>query len=189
MALGKRADEQQELWIATTDLPKSPRHPFHRQLNRMLAQDDFDRFVESICEPYYADGLGRPGIAPGIYFRMLLTGYFEGIGSQRGIAWRCSDSRSLQTFLGLEPTAATLEANAAIKSIVRQDTGEDWKAYVKRLAEEAGRQQSLLATGGNPGYHVGPTLLPAWLGCGWSFRYDSGLALTGQAHVQERSLT
>jgi transposase len=184
MALGRRKREQQELWIATTDLPRSPGHPFYRALNRLLAEADFDRFVEGLCEPYYAHGVGRPGIPPGVYFRMLLVGYFEGIGSQRGIAWRVSDSLSLREFLGLSVTesapdhssltvirqrlpypvheevftkvlgiahennllkgktvavdATTLEANAAMKSIVRRHTGEDWKAYLKRLAEEAG---------------------------------------------------
>ena len=137
-----------------------------------------------MCEPYYADGRGRPGIPPGTYFRMLLVGYFEGIGSQRGIAWRCSDSLSLRDFLAiplgedspdhsslsvirnrlpLEVHAAvfqwilglaaaqkllkgksvgvdstTLEADAAMKSIVRRDTGEDWKEYLTRLMQEAG---------------------------------------------------
>ena len=184
MALGRRKREQQQVWIATTDLPKSPGHPFYQALNRLLDEADFDRFVEDLCEPHYADGVGRPGIPPGVYFRMLLAGYFEGIGAQRAIAWRCSDSLSLRAFLGLGPTeaspdhssltvirqrlpfevheqvftwvlaiahqkkllkgktiavdATTLEANAAMKSIVRKATGEDWKAYVKRLAEEAG---------------------------------------------------
>ena len=104
MALGRRKREQQELWIATTDLPKSPGHPFYRALNRVLDEADFDRFVERLCEPHYAKNVGRPGIPPGVYFRMLLVGYFEGIGSQRGIAWRTSDSLSLRAFLGLGPT-------------------------------------------------------------------------------------
>src|SRR3972149_1226848 len=85
MALGRRQAEQQELWIATTDLPKSPGHPFYRALNRLLAGADFDRFVEGLCEPYYAQDVGRPGIPPGGYFRMRRVGYFEGIGSPRGV--------------------------------------------------------------------------------------------------------
>jgi transposase len=186
MALGKRKDEQQELWIATTDLPKSPGHPFYEKLNRLLKEAEFDRFAEDLCRPYYAEVMGRPSIAPGVYFRMLLVGYFEGIRSQRGIAWRCSDSLSLRRFLGLKPTkdspdhssltntrkrlpfevfeqvftlvlsiaqvkdlldgktvavdATTLEANAAMKAIVRRDTGEDWKAYLRRLAEAEGME-------------------------------------------------
>ena len=184
MALGRRRGEQQEAWVATTDLPKSPGHVFYRKLNQFLAEVEFDRFVEELCESYYACGRGRPGIPPGVYFRMLLVGCFEGIGSQRGIAWRCSDSLSLREFLGVPPTeaspdhssltrlrdrlplevhvdvfrlvlqvaaekkllkgkqvavdATTLEANAAMKSIVRRDTGEDWKAYLKRLMQEEG---------------------------------------------------
>jgi len=182
MALGKRKDEQQEIWVATTDLPKSPGHVFYRKLNQVLAAAEFDRMVERICQPYYHDHIGRPGIPPGVYFRMLLVGYFEGIGSQRGIAWRCGDSLSLREFLGIplpEGTpdhssltnvrdrlplevhtavfqlvlkladekgllkgktvavdSSTLEANAAMKSIVRRDTGEDWNDYLRRLLQE-----------------------------------------------------
>lgn len=184
MALGKRKSEQQGLWIATTELPKSPGHPFYQKLNELLAEAKFDEWIEKLCEPYYAAKLGRPSIPPGVYFRMILVGYFEGIASQRGIAWRCSDSRSLAEFLGLalnETTpdhsslsrvhgrlplevhdevfvfvlkiaaqkkllkgktvgvdSTTLEANAAMKSIERKDTGEDWKEYLTRLAQEGG---------------------------------------------------
>ena len=192
MALGRRRNEQQEMWVATTELPKSPGHVFYRKLNQLLADAGFDRFVESSCEPHYARHKGRPGIPPGVYFRMLLVGYFEGLTSQRGIAWRCSDSLSLREFLGLPITeespdhssltrirnrlplevhsqvfefvlqvatekrlirgksvavdSTTLEANAAMKSIVRRDTGEDWKEYLKRLMQEEG----LIAEGEEP---------------------------------------
>ena len=184
MALGRRKQEQQEAWVATSALPKSPGHPFYEQLNRLLAEAGFDAYVEELCCPYYAEVRGRPSIPPGVYFRMLLVGYFEGIGSQRGIAWRCSDSLSLRRFLGLGPTeavpdhssltvirqrlpeelyvqvfvfvlgiaeakgllqgrtvavdATTLEANAAMKTIVRRETGQDWKGYLGELAAEAG---------------------------------------------------
>ena len=182
MSLGKRKHEQQA-WVATTDLPRSPGHPFYQQLNRLFVADGFDAWLEQLCQPYHATQ-GRPSIPPGVYFRMILVGYFEGISSQRGIAWRCCDSRSLAEFLGYGPTdetpdhsslsrlgerlppevheavfqrvlgiavsnglvdgktvavdSTTLEANAAMKSIIRRDTGEDWKAYVRRLMQEAG---------------------------------------------------
>jgi transposase len=186
MALGRRMQEQQpSFWIAMDDLPRSEGHVFYRKLNQLLREAGFDPYVESLCDPYYHDTLGRPGIPPGVYFRMLLVGYFEGIGSQRGIAWRCADSLSLREFLGVplsEDTpdhssltrvrdrlpisvhqqvfcfvlqvadakgllkgktvgvdATTLEADAAMKSIVRRDTGEDWQAYVRRLMQEAGQ--------------------------------------------------
>src|SRR5579872_3586362 len=94
MALGRRNGERQaEFWVATQKLPTSPGHVFYEKLNELLAEAGFDEWVETLCQPYYAN-CGRPGIPPGVYFRMLLVGYFEGIGSQRGIAWRCSDSRS-----------------------------------------------------------------------------------------------
>jgi transposase len=186
MALGKRQPKQQDLFIAAPELPTAPGHPFYQTLNTLLGEAGFDPFVEELCRPYYADGVGRPGIPPGVYFRMLLVGYFEGLDSQRGIAWRCADSRSLQAFLGYLPAeatpdhssltrvrqrlpevaheqvfafvlrvadakgllrgktvavdATTLEANAAMKAIRRKDTGDDWKAYLRKLAAEAGME-------------------------------------------------
>ena len=169
--------------VPTSALPRSPGHPFYVALNKLLAEAKFDAYVEGLCEPLYRDG-GRPSIPPGVFFRMLFIGYFEGIDSQRGIAWRCSDSLSLRSFLGLKPTdsvpdhssltiirqrlpkelieqvfsfvlklafekkqlkgraigvdATTLEANAAMKSIVRRDGGASWKTYLTKLAKEAG---------------------------------------------------
>src|SRR5436190_13970546 len=102
MAMGKRTRERQdELFIMHDRLPKSPGHVFYIKLNQLLAEAGFDRWVETLCEPFYARGKGRPSIPPGTYFRMLLVGYFEGINSQRGIAWRCADSLALREFLGL----------------------------------------------------------------------------------------
>jgi transposase len=187
MAMGKRKEQRQEgLFVATNGLAKSPGHPFYRRLNQLLAEAGFDRWIEARCRAYYAtqEKRGQPSIPPGVYFRMLLVGYFEGIDSQRGIAWRCADSLSLRAFLGipLEDStpdhstltntrnrlpqevfdevfqfvlrvavdkkllagktvgvdSTTLEANAAMKSIVRRDTSEDWKQYVTRLMKEDG---------------------------------------------------
>ena len=101
MGMGHRPTERQaDLWAATSDLPQSPGHAFYDKLNGLLAEASFDCYVEDLCRPYYADSIGRPGIPPGIYFRMFV-GYLEGLDSQRGIAWRCSDSRSLAEFLGV----------------------------------------------------------------------------------------
>jgi transposase len=184
MAMGKRQPKQGELFIPTSALPEAPGHPFYRRLNALLAEAAFDRFVEDLCQPYYVQDVGRPSIPPGTYFRMLFVGYFEGLDSQRGIAWRCADSRSLQDFLGFLPTEATpdhssltrvrtrlpevvhenvfafvlkladghgllgaktvgvdstlLEANAALKSLRRRDSGDDYKQYLRKLAAEAG---------------------------------------------------
>ena len=106
MALCRRRNEQQQMWVATTDVARSPGHPFYRALNELLKKGGFDRWVEKRCAEYYAQG-GRPGIPPGVYFRMIFIGYFEGIGSQWGIAWRCSDSLSLREFLGVDATQRT----------------------------------------------------------------------------------
>jgi transposase len=184
MAMGKRRPKQPDLFIPTADLPQAPGHPFYRQLNVLLAEAGFDRFVEDLCLPYYVEHVGRVSIPPGVYFRMLFVGYFEGIASQRGIAWRCADSRSLQEFLGYLPTEPTpdhssltnirqrlpevvvenvfafvlalaqekglvlgktvgvdatpLEANAALKTLVRRDSGDDYKSYLRQLAAAEG---------------------------------------------------
>ena len=106
MALGKKKAKQEELFVATADLRKGPGHPFYAKLNTVLAEAGFDSHVEALCAPHYREG-GRPGIPPGVYFRMVFVGYFEGIDSQRGIAWRCADSLGLRSFLGIPPTEAT----------------------------------------------------------------------------------
>lgn len=109
MALGKwTSEKQKDLFVAASDMPRSPGHPFYVALNKLLAEAKFDAYVEELCEPLYREG-GRPGCPPGVFFRMLFVGYFEGIDSQRGIAWRCSDSMSLRSFLGLLPTESSPE--------------------------------------------------------------------------------
>ena len=101
MALAKRKQERQlDAFVASSDLPQSPGHPFYTALNRLLAENDFDSFVEELCAPYYASSMGRPSIPPGVFLRMTFVGYFEGLDSQRGIAWRCTDSLALRDFLG-----------------------------------------------------------------------------------------
>ena len=104
MAMGTRDGEQSPLWVATSDLPKSPGHPFYARLNALLDAHDFDRFVEQQCRRFYASVMGRPSLTPGRYFRLLLLGYFEGIDSERGIAWRATDSLAVRSFLRLWPS-------------------------------------------------------------------------------------
>src|SRR5215218_7587367 len=102
MAMGKRKRERQApLFVVAGDLPRTPAHPFYAKLNEVLAGWRFDELVEGLCRPFYAEQLGRPSLAPGVYFRLLLVGYFEGIDAERGIAWRCADSLALRDFLGL----------------------------------------------------------------------------------------
>ena len=176
---------QQSMWLATADLPQSAGHPFYERLNRILEAAGFDAFVEGLCAPFYAVmGRPSPAPAPGRYFRLLLIGYFEGLDSERGIAWRAEDSLSMRAFLrsaapAAPPTirrsrgrvgcsrwrpitrcftwvleqlaasglvagktlgvdATTLEANAAMRSIVRRDTGEDYTAFLTHSAKASG---------------------------------------------------
>jgi len=185
MAMGKRKRGRQDvLWVATRDLPASPGHPFYQRLNRILDGQGFDAFVEGLCRRFYAPGIGRPGLPPGRYFRLLLLGYFEGLGSERGMAWRAADSLAIRSFLGLAVDeaapdhstisrtrrlidvethqrvftwvlervacegllvgktvgidATTLEANAAMRSIVRRDTGEGYEEFLIGLAKASG---------------------------------------------------
>jgi transposase len=109
MSMGKRGERQSQMWVSHKDVAGGPGHRFYDKLNELLTERGFDRDVEALCAPHYAEskGPGRPSIPPGIYFRMLLVGYFEGIESERGIAWRCADSLSLKRFLGLNVTDAT----------------------------------------------------------------------------------
>jgi transposase len=185
MAMGRKKERQQEFWIATKDVAESPRNAFYDRLNQILEAHKFDLKVEALCRKFYKKSqYGRPSMAPGVYFRALLIGYFEGLDSERGIAWRLADSLSLRRFLGFalgEQTpdhstisrtrrlywlethkaifrwvigiltregliqgqtisidATTLEANAAMKSIVRRDNEQTYNDYLKGLAQAAG---------------------------------------------------
>ena len=170
--------------VPAEKLPRSPGHPFYERLNRVLEKAGSDAFVEGLCARFYSERLGRPSLRPGRYFRMLLVGYFEGLDSERAIAWRVPDSMSVRAFLEYDPEeappdhstlsrtrrlidvetrgevftwvlerlveaklvrgqtvgvdATTLEANAAMRSIVRRDTGESYEAFVRQLAEASG---------------------------------------------------
>jgi transposase len=101
MAMGTRRgrQRQEELWVPTAELARPASHPFYERLNRVLDECGFDEFVEKACAPFYAKTIGRPGLTPGIYFRLLMVGYFEGIDSERGIAWRAADSLGIRAFL------------------------------------------------------------------------------------------
>jgi transposase len=186
MAMGKRRrrPNQTAMWVATQDLPWTAAHPFYTRLNQILEKADFDGYVESLCQQFYADEVGRPGLPPGRYFRLLLIRYFEGLDAKRAIAWRAADSFALREFLGLvlpqaPPDhstisrtrrlidlethqavftwmlqrladaglvkgktvgidATTLEANAALRSIVRRDTGESYQDFLTKLAQTSG---------------------------------------------------
>jgi transposase len=187
MAMGtrKHRERQEGLWYET-ELPTAPGHPFYKRFNEVLDNAAFDTFCESNCAEFYHEKLGRPSLAPGLYFRIMMIGFFEGLDSERGIAWRLADSLTLREFLSIgldEKTpdhvtisrtrrlidaethqriftwvlerlaqggliqgktigvdSTTLEANAAMKSIVRRDTGESYTAYLKRLAEADGME-------------------------------------------------
>ncbi len=184
MAMGQQKDRQGDLMVGWSEIPRSPGHVFYDRVQSVLVEADFDAVVEATCKPYYAARMGAPSVPPGRYFRMHLVGYFEGIDSERGLAWRCSDSLSLREFLRLEGRArvpdhswlsktrsrlphevhqavfdwvlarigevglikgarigvdaSTMEANAALRSIVRRDSGEGYREMLARLAAESG---------------------------------------------------
>jgi transposase len=184
MAMGRRNSERQETLFITTEMLQAPRHVFYERLNRILSEHGFDQFVEEVCLRFYAEKQGRPGLAPSVYFRILFIGYFEGIGSERGMAWRIEDSLSLRAFLGFTLSdsppdhstlsrtrrlidvetheavfgwmlqvlsqeklidgqtvgvdATFLEANAALRSIVRKDSGESYTEFLTELAKASG---------------------------------------------------
>src|SRR5215471_638719 len=187
MAMGtrKHRERQEPLWYRS-ELTETPGHPFYEKLNRALESAKFDQFCEQQCQPFYAEKKGRPSLVPGVYFRLMLLGFFEGIDSERGIAWRVADSLSLRQFIGYEideetpdhvtisrtrrlidekthqrifnwvldqlaqaglikgktigVDSTTLEANAAMRSIVRRDTRESYTDYLKRLAAAEGEE-------------------------------------------------
>ena len=111
------------MWISSPDLARSPGHRFYEKLNELLSEAKFDRRAEAICAPYFEadDKPGRPSIPPGVYFRMLFVGYFEGIESERGLEWRCSDSLSLRTFLGVQVTERVPDHSSLSRMRTRLD--------------------------------------------------------------------
>ena len=139
MAMGKRKSRQEDLFVFSEGLPKSGGHPFYKKLNELLAEADFDRWIERRCRRYYeADPRGRPSLPPGVYFRMLLVGYFENIDSQRGIAWRCADSLALRRFLGIPlhedvPDHSTLSVT---RSRLPKEVFAEVFQFVLRIADE-----------------------------------------------------
>jgi transposase len=184
MAMGRQTDRQGDLMMTWSEMPRSPGHVFYDRLQQVLLDAGFDSFVETTCKPFYAATMGARSVPPGRYFRMHMVGYFEGIDSERGIEWRCSDSLSLREFLLLESRdrvpdhswlsktrgrlpqeiheavfgwvlaliaghgllkgerigidASTMEANAALRAIVRRDTGEGYREMLTRMAQESG---------------------------------------------------
>ena len=101
MAMGRSGAVQDDLMATWAEMPRSPGHAFYDRLQELLSEAGFDAFVEEVCKPYYAPRMGAPSLPPGRYFRMHMIGYFEGLDSERGIAWRCADSYSLRDFLRL----------------------------------------------------------------------------------------
>jgi len=127
MSMGRRKGEQTPMWLSGAALARSPGHKFYEKLNQLLAEAEFDRQVEELCAPYFEadERRGRPSIAPGMYFRMLFVGYFEGIESERGLEWRCADSLSLRTFLGVAMDKRVPDHS----SLSRMRTRLDGKVY------------------------------------------------------------
>src|SRR5712691_2945863 len=139
MALGKRRQKQTSFWVETSQLQARGRHPFYSRLNEILDRAKFDTYAERICRKYYATTMGRPSIAPGVYFRCFLMGYFEGIDSERGIAYRVSDSLSLREFLGLSLEEQTPDHSTLSKTRRRMKLGTHEAVFrwvLKRLAAE-----------------------------------------------------
>jgi transposase len=95
---GKRR-RQHTFWVAASDLPTTAVHPVYQRLNALLDEHDFDAFVECLCQPFYAATMGRSSVAPGIYFRLLLVGYFEAIDAERGMALGVGDSLAIRRSL------------------------------------------------------------------------------------------
>jgi transposase len=130
--------EQASMWVATEDLPRSAAHPFYRRLNQIFDQDDFDGYVEGLCQRFYADEVGRPGLPPGRYFRLLLIGYFEGLDAERAIAWRAADSLALREFLGLvlpnaPPDHSTISRTRRLIDLETHEAVFTW--ILQRLAD------------------------------------------------------
>ena len=155
MAMGTRGRQgrQGTMWVSTADLPKSAGHPFYERLNRVLDDAGFDEFVEGQCASFYAEGVGRPSLAPGRYFRLLLLGYFEGLDSERAIAWRAADSLSIWTFLDFAldeapPDHSTLSHTRRLIDLETHRAVFTWVWSGLRSAASVATSRSRIAAGG-----------------------------------------
>ena len=139
MAMGKRKAKQEPLFFSAQEIPQAASHPFYAKVNEILERNKVDKRLEHLCKRFYKPVMGRPSMAPGVYFRMLLLGYFEGIDSERGIAWRVADSFSLREFLGFSLTESTPD-HSTMSRTRRLMPVETHKAvfrwFVKVLGEE-----------------------------------------------------
>ena len=142
MAMGRKPAARQAapLCVTTADLPTSAGHPFYERLSRILQDSGFDAFVEGLCAVFYAARLGRPSLRPGRYFRLLLIGYFEGLSSERGIAWRVADSLSLRTFLDLDVTDAAPDHSTLSRTrrLIDEETHAEVFTWVLSRVADAG---------------------------------------------------
>ena len=139
MGMGRKKDreKQQDLWVAASEIVTTPGHVFYERLNVVLNAEKFDQRVEAICRKYYKSSSGRPSITPGTYFRMLLLGYFEGIDSERGIAWRAADSFSYRKFLGYDlseqtPDHSTVSRTRRLYSVETHGAVMQWVLKILR---------------------------------------------------------
>ena len=137
MGTRRKRRRQEALWVATTDLPQTVAHPFYRRVNALLDAHGFDAFVERHCQRFYAATRGRPSLTPGIYFRALLVGYFEGIDSERGIAWRAADSLAIRRFLGIAvdeavPDHSTISRTRCLIDVETHRTVFTWVQRAER---------------------------------------------------------
>ena len=133
-------EKQEDIWIAHTELAVAPGHPFYKRLNELLEGAGFDEFVEGLCARFYHARLGRPSLMPGVYFRALLVGYFEGIDSERGIAWRLADSLALRRFLriGLDERTPDHSTISRTRRLMDIDTHREVFSWVLGLLAERG---------------------------------------------------
>jgi transposase len=141
MAMGRgERERQKDLWVATALIAQGPGHPFYAAMNQVLAKAGFDKHVEGLCERFYVAGNGRPSVPPGVYFRMLLIGYFEGIDSERGIAWRCADSLALREFVGygLERSTPDHSTLSVIRKRIDEATHQAVFDWVLRVLKDRG---------------------------------------------------
>jgi transposase len=137
MGCKKDREKQQDLWIASSEIVTTPGHVFYERLNTVLKAEKFDQRMEAICRKYYKSSSGRPSITPGTYFRMLLLGYFEGLDSERGIAWRAADSLSYRKFLGydlseLTPDHSTVSRTRRLYSVQTHRAVMKWILKILR---------------------------------------------------------
>ena len=139
----KKKPEQPEFWITADKVASPAQSNFYLKLEETLESFGFAAKVRALCAPVYdKSGVGRPGIDPVVYLKMIMVGFFEDLPSERAIAARRADSFSIRAFLKYELHEKTPEHSSL--TVIRQRLGLEIYESIFVLMLQALQEHGLL---------------------------------------------